>query len=31
LVEGIWEECDEELDKECFLKGWPFRDREEVN
>jgi aminoglycoside phosphotransferase (APT) family kinase protein len=28
LVEGIWEECEEEVDRGCFLKGWPFRDRE---
>jgi hypothetical protein len=31
LVEGIWKECEEEVDRGCFLKGWPFRDREEVN
>jgi aminoglycoside phosphotransferase (APT) family kinase protein len=31
LVEGIWEECEEEVERECFLKGWPFRDREEVS
>jgi aminoglycoside phosphotransferase (APT) family kinase protein len=31
LEEAVWKECEEEVDRECFLKGWPFRDREEVN